>query len=445
MTEISTHKNISVTIKSSTNETPLHVVAFVLGVLSAFYVRFIGQLYISEILFLLLAILLFHRRKQALQNPYVKNILAYGVIWFLAQVIADLYLSTLSTDAWRGWALIFFSMADFLGLYLLVFPNPQRLGLYSVGFASGLILQTIIEPGYLFAQQFWKFGYGYPVTLLILTFPVIVFGKFTRVKMRLWGIIIFLVGVISLYFDFRSVGGVTLLTFFLLWLRATRIGKYFASRRNYGSLVMLSVLLVLLANVILLGYNYLAQRDELSDFATQRERWLAGGNLLNNILYSRPNLIPAYYAISDSPWIGHGSWARDPSYRNYYFQAAYLLGTQFEESDWLRVERFVNKTDLISPHSHLLQAWVWSGIVGAIFWLLILWILIRSLAASYTYPNPLFPLAVFLGLLGIWNIFFSPFGSTLRLQWALSLNVFLYCLQFARQAQPDREVKKIDS
>lgn len=254
--------------------------------------------------------------------------------------------------------------------------------------------------------------------------------------------VIFLVGIISVYFDFRSVGGITLLTFFLMWLRATRIGKFLASRRNYGSLIVLSILLVLLSNAILIGYNYLAERDDLSDFASQRERWLAGGNLLNNILYSRPNLIPAYYAISDSPWIGHGSWARDPAYRNYYFQAAYLFGSQFQESDWLRVERFVNKTDLISPHSHLLQAWVWSGIIGAIFWVLILWILVRSLTATYSYPNELFPLAIFLGLLGIWNIFFSPFGSTLRLQWALSLNVFLYCLHIARQAQPGREGRK---
>ena len=38
------------------------------------------------------------------------------------------------------------------------------------------------------------------------------------------------------------------------------------------------------------------------------------------LLAGRADIVPALYAIYDSPVIGHGSWAKDPSYRLYYLK-----------------------------------------------------------------------------------------------------------------------------
>jgi hypothetical protein len=40
-------------------------------------------------------------------------------------------------------------------------------------------------------------------------------------------------------------------------------------------------------------------------------------------------------------------------------------------------------------------------------------------------PNELYPLVIFLCFAAIWDILFSPFGSFMRLAWALRFVVFL--------------------
>jgi hypothetical protein len=91
--------------------------------------------------------------------------------------------------------------------------------------------------------------------------------------------------------------------------------------------------------------------------------------------------------------------------------------------------RYINQTDLIPAHSHIFQAWVWAGMLGAIFWIMILGFIIKVFIQSNRFPNNLYIFVIFFSIGAIWDIFFSPFGSIMRLRWAFQLIIFItaYC------------------
>ncbi|MHA1112875.1 MAG: hypothetical protein ACTSRY_00005, partial [Alphaproteobacteria bacterium] len=103
----------------------------------------------------------------------------------------------------------------------------------------------------------------------------------------------------------------------------------------------------------------------------------------------------------DSPFIGHGSWAKDPYYASLLLQYRPELTSVYESG-------------LIPTHSFLFGAWVEAGVVGAIFWLWI-WILnARALGRVFTIREPLVPLFGLIGIVMAWDIIFSPYGAERR-------------------------------
>jgi hypothetical protein len=73
-----------------------------------------------------------------------------------------------------------------------------------------------------------------------------------------------------------------------------------------------------------------------------------------------------------------------------------------------------NEECLIPTHSHLLGAWVEAGILGAVFWMWVFVLALRSLAVSFRYSDRLIPLIVFIAFFLIWDVFFSPYGAERR-------------------------------
>ena len=67
---------------------------------------------------------------------------------------------------------------------------------------------------------------------------------------------------------------------------------------------------------------------------------------------------------------------------------------------------------LIPAHSYLLGSWVWAGLLGGVFWLAILVLAGWLLLNLYAVRQALAPLLVFSTVLLVWNIVFSPYGSS---------------------------------
>jgi hypothetical protein len=129
----------------------------------------------------------------------------------------------------------------------------------------------------------------------------------------------------------------------------------------------------------------------------------AGGLLLGG----RGEILASGQAIIDSPLLGHGSWARDPTY-------AAILAEKRAELGYKNVEgQGGKKDDLIPTHSYIFGAWVEAGLAGGLFWLFVLAYTIRALVKA-SGSEPLIPLFAFTGFLLVWDILFSPLGMPTR-------------------------------
>jgi hypothetical protein len=400
--------------------------SFLTGTLSAYYLLMIGQVYLEELVLPVVLLLLIRKRNAWFRPRIVRTILFLGLLWLVSLILTDIYRSTPQSDALRGCALVIVFLLDFIGLYLLIFPNAWRIVLHGIGLSIGLLLQTILQPSPYFLAEPWKFGYGYPLILLVLTIGAI--STRNRSPGPTWGIFaLALFGMYLVYSGTRAVGGIAVITALIVWFRSTQVGRGFAARLNVFNMLGLALIFCGLLFGVLQGYAYAANHGYLGEAAKLKYNMQSGGGTLGIILAARTEFVPSLYAIRDSPLLGHGSWARDPQaqYRRYL---AYLVDWEYLNISQDRLSYLIYSSDLLPTHSHILQAWVWAGLAGMVFWLVVLILVVRALMAIFRQPNFFFPLALFLGLLAVWDILFSPLGAIMRAKWGFALNVFLYCL-----------------
>jgi O-antigen ligase len=203
-------------------------------------------------------------------------------------------------------------------------------------------------------------------------------------------------------------------------LRNRTFGKPILTRLSPQSILAGSLIVGLAIWGLLSAYGFAAQKGYLGEEARLKYVWQDSGRF-GLLLGGRSEILASAIAVRDSPIIGHGSWAKNPVYRVFLYRLI-DLGYEYSEA---QLDQYVNQSDLIPAHSHLFQAWVWAGILGAVFWLVILGIIIQVFIQSNRFPNSLYILVVFLSVSSIWDIFFSPFGSIMRLRWVFQFIIFI--------------------
>ena len=231
-----------------------------------------------------------------------------------------------------------------------------------------------------------------------------------------------LIGLVGIYLGSRSLGAVTLLAAMYVLLQAV-IGRH---RRNpvgfsLGRTVLFLGLGLVGASAVLSGYQLVASQGMLGEDARQRYEQQALG-AFGILLGGRTEIYASSRAILDSPWLGHGSWARNPYYSG--------LLLDLETAMVYEISYTAAESDRIPTHSHLFGAWVEAGIVGAIFWLWVLWLFVRVLSNLYVVREPLTPLVAFVGILVLWDTLFSPYGADRR----IIVPFFLVVMMFAWDA-----------
>ena len=387
-----------------------------LGILSSFYVNVVGQLYISEfILILLFPFQLIRSWNRLLKDRLTRTILLFGGLWFVSQVFTDLIRNTPIDDMLRGWASILVLLVTFSSLSILIKKNTRRIQFFLLGYIIGSVTALYLQPPYYFIAEPWKFGLGYPVTLLVLL--IISYTSSEKLSdLKKWVLPLLVLGGVSIYFGARSLGAEIILTAVVLWLRSHNFGKALLARLPFKNILAGGLILGLAVWGISSIYSYAAQKGYLGQEA-QLKFVAQGSGQFGLLLGGRSEILASAIAIRDSPIIGHGSWAKDPAYRVYLYRLI-DLGYQRTQAE---INQYVNLSDLIPAHSHFFQAWVWAGVLGAIFWLVILAVIIQVLIQSNRFPNNLYIFVIFMSIASIWDIFFSPFGSIMRLRWALEL------------------------
>ena len=392
---------------------------FLVPALLAVNAHFKGRLFLSELLLLAALPFVVAEKRFSRAGAWPTTLVAAGLLWLWAQIITDLYRGTAPLDSLRGWLNIAFTIIDLVAILMLVSGQRRRIVIFTTGLAVGYVLAYRFNPNPYASFDPWKFGVAVPVTLLIVLFSSE--GVFHRIRF-LPSISLLAAGILNFAFGFRSLGGVCLLA-----------GAYVAAQafsRRAGSLsvtplrlVSLSLVGIAFAALLVAAYGHAARDGFLGAPAAQKYREESAGRF-GVLLGGRPEFFASSRAIADSPLIGHGSWAKDPKYTNELLSLLFRNGYQPNGG----LQYFIQHSNYLIPsHSFLFQSWVEAGLLGAVFWVVVLALAVATLIGAFRTRPSLSPLLAFLSVLLVWNIFFSPYGADQRIFAMYSVVVLIEC------------------
>lgn len=157
----------------------------------------------------------------------------------------------------------------------------------------------------------------------------------------------------------------------------------------------------------------LAASGILGEEARQKNE-IQQNSTLGILLGGRPEILVSSVAVFDSPILGHGSYAKDLKYMEMYHDMRIEAGDIENESALLSGQ---DKADLgsIPAHSHIMQTWVFAGVLGAVFWGYVLSLVMRGIIRGTILQEPLLPIYCYLSISFLWDILFSPFASFRRI------------------------------
>ena len=387
-----------------------------------------GTLFGSDIVLVLGLPVLLTTRFQALFYKPVRRLIFLGGLWLVAQMVTDYVRKSAPADYERGWLKIVFTVALFCVVWILVHNSQRRCVLYAVGLALGTAVRSLSFKNDFVTNDPWKFGYAFPASILVLLLVAFLMRKTYSVYYQIPVVVLALLNIAE---GFRSQA-------FILMLVVVVTHGY-KSMRVRGKTLSKTKLAALALLVLCVGIGI----DELYSYAALHS-WLGHGSYIKFeeqqsgaggvLLGGRSELFASTAAIADSPWIGHGSWAKDPKY-------TWILIKRMREFGYYRARldpetQEAAQNGNIPAHSHILQAWVESGILGGLFWGYVLYLLVRFLV-TLKGDEPLLPFAVFQVMLLLWDIFFSPYGAERRFSVTFFL-AFLMAIMYHKERQAAR-------
>ena len=370
--------------------------------------RIFGNFYISELILLLTLIAKVLNGRILDTAPLIGR---FNRVLFLALVgalISDMVRGSDFTNGLKGFSLIFFTLINLNALYLITRMNKTLIMYGFLGFAVSGLLSFFFQPNTYARSEVWKFGIGPSLTLILIIFLStwkFYFRSITQaVVMASWSLM-------SLFLGARSLALAVFMTSYFVFLDRKRFSK-----RKEQSLHGLILVLVVSSLAFSSTYSILAEKGYLGQASKLKyQTQTSNGNL---ILNSRGEFLFAGRAILESPLIGHGSYGMmSPELRIDLSKFLSKFDVSFDVAPFNRT--YGNR---IPVHSMVLQWWLWFGILGLLFPLLLLRILFRTLR-----QRNLSPVGYFTVFSGIWSTIFSPYGEIFRILIPLTM---LLCMSY---------------
>jgi peptidoglycan/LPS O-acetylase OafA/YrhL len=386
----------------SLKATPFAIACFLAGAGQMIKVNVIGEASLSEVLLPLAALWALSRMRGStlLQSPALRTLVLSLLVTLSGYVVSDLVQGSSPEQYLRGWGRVALVLLDFLALAAIAAERPKNLWWFVAGMGVGSVLY--LRLGYHTPISMWKFsyegfGYGEPLTLVAATLGWLL-------PAGIGSLIMAVVGLTSFHFDFRSQAAICLLLAVLLWTQRDRSGgnqSLSAQQRTRGQLRLLIVLgligAAVMAGLSLTDNDYTQQRRHVSD----------AGRAVGKLL--------AIKAISESPWIGWGSWSSNPQLERMHHEA-------YIEVEGKDAQIPDGASGSFSVHAMTLQAWVEGGVLGTAFFLTLGVLLLRTLPGLLLRrpPDVLTPVLLYFGFYGVWHIIMSAFATPLRVHLALA-------------------------
>lgn len=362
------------------------LLVLVCGALSPIKLGLVGDVYAPELALPLVALIARFSADgdRGLREPLFASLLLAGIVTLIGYAMSDLVQDTRVEQLLRGWGRVGLVISDFICLAIVFGQDRRNFWWYTLGAGLGsiLFLRLVTHA----PLGLWKFGYAEPVLQASAAL-----GTFLPAQLSsAW---IGLLGIYSMFTDFRSFAATCLAVAALVWLRTGRRGNPMAKS---GAVIKLglagaAVLAIVMATLSATGGTDSGRRNE-SD-AGRRAAFETGLG-----------------AVVESPVVGYGSWASSPQMVTRYLNRMHELrgGKGAAPSD---------KRVVFNPHSQILHAWYEGGVLGSAFLLAVLilllkqggWIFLRRPLDALT------PLLLYVAIITAWNLFMSPFTAPHRL------------------------------
>jgi hypothetical protein len=288
-----------------------------------------------------------------------------------------------------------FLAIDVIAIAYLFGRSRRNFVFFLLGQCAGDIAHTLIV-GAMFGDL-WKFGVGAPLTCLLL---LIVAGAGPYVA----GLAALAIGLLHFRLDYRSYGGVCLLTGILTLLQTLPV-------RGRAWLAPLA----LSATAAVLALVYVHSQD--------------GARATRSDIERSAMVTAALEAVGESPLIGHGSWFSNSNVYDNFMLIRHVAAKQARVGGFADPRR---ATDAMALHSQLLVALAEGGLFGGAFFLLFGWNLLAALGRIvFVQPwHRLAPIATLVLLSALWNLLFSPFSGAHRMYIAAACGLILLLPQF---------------
>lgn len=353
-------------------------------------VNIIGQIYLAELLAITLLFTL-NPGKKITRSAVARGILSGYVLLLIALFMSDVRNGTQLTDALRGWANPIFAIINILFVAALLRKRIETLLPIIAGIAIGNLLyhgapsvNEFMNNAIIMKSQVVPIFT--PLTLILAT-------RLARYSNSLSSLIFLLIGLFYIAFGARSAGLIFTLSGIVIFLSAN------SARFSWTGILVSSIVF---PTIFYFGFVFYVDYI-LNHGGGGNSSWQIG--LMDNaynpiewIIYGRTDFVVALRAVADNPWFGHGSWARDVG--GVYSQLSAAI---------MNIDR-VTYSDFIRGHSVILTAMVWGGVLalaGVVLTSFNILFGIRTLLAA---RSPFRPIAWYLVIELIWNLFFSPFG-----------------------------------
>jgi len=371
----------------------------VIGLLTPFSIQLGGNLPLAEVFMLLvLGILIINvcirRRLPApwRESPYFFLLLASMAVTFAAYIMSDLYWQSNMSDMLRGWSRIIFLTIDILVIRYLVYDDVKQILLFSISLAIGLIARVLLF-GALF-DDYWKFGFGGPVTLLTLSAL-----SYLSIPIAVPGI--FLLSIVHTLAGYRAMALNCLL------VCASRVTCMLPKRMRIAFIC---------AGAFSVMHSWLAFYTY-----TSNEKEVARSGRSN---VERVAMIKAcWYAFLESPILGNGSWFGKSDVWDDF------LLIRREDAERSGVGGFDHRSHGSTMiHSQLLTSLAEAGIFGGTFFIVYGFLLVSSFFLCFLKKIPCRPLVFSLLLGGMVTLMFSTLSGSSRIRLAVASSLVLTVL-----------------
>jgi hypothetical protein len=383
-----------------------------------FSIDFVGNLYLAQIIIILTFIFFYFHKDQNLKNSKIlNNIIIFGFFWLIGQIISDIINQSIFNDYARGITKIIITIMSFYVFFKI-----------DLKIKNGLIkiLSWIVMVKILFLlmdinsfnefKYYWKMGLGTSISIIVLIY----LNHRNNYKSNTPIFFLIILAFFSLYFETRYLFIVNLISALFIYL-SNQQNKYTIFKFTLKHIFYIIIFTALSIYI----FQYLLKSDMLPKILYGKTISQQGNYGL--LLGGRSDLIGGLKAIADSPFIGHGSWAKDCFYTDYINN--FLLINEYGKT-------FTDKNCLIPGHSIILEAWIYSGFMGLIFWIYIFVILIKRIKFNFVHTSKFYLILIFLNTIVIWDFFLSPYGGTRLIEFPLYLAI-LFFLNKNKELQND--------